>query len=63
VQVVLNAETGAVIPVPFVPYTMDGNDLEGGTESYLYATVRFVKVFTLTDTVDSATEQWLTIRP
>lgn len=63
IEVVLSAETGGIIPIPFTPYTMDGNDLEGGTTSYMYATVRFVKVFTLTDTVDTVTEQWLTLRP
>ena len=61
IEAVLNAETGGIIPVPFVPYVMNGNDLEAGTVAYLYATARFVKVFNLTG-VDSATEQYLTIR-
>lgn len=61
IEVVLSAETGGIIPIPFTPYIMDGNDLEGGITSYMYATARFKKVFRLDDTVDSATEQYLTL--
>lgn len=61
VECVLTAETGGITPVPFIPYAMDGNDMELNTTSYKYATVRFVKVFGLDGNVDSSQEQFLTL--
>lgn len=62
IEVVLSPESGAILPVPFIPYALDGNDLEGGTTSYLKATARFVKVFGTNGYVQSAQEQWLCLQ-
>lgn len=63
VEVVLSAEGGGILPVPFIPYTLTGNDIAAGTTAYRYATARFVKVFQLDGDVDSAQEQFLTLKP
>lgn len=59
IEVVLSPESGAIIPVPFKPYVMNGNDIEVSTTSYLLATARFVKVFQLDGDIESPQEQWL----
>lgn len=59
IEVVLSPETGSIIPIPFKPYVMNGNDMEVSTTSYLLATARFVKVFQLDGDIESASEQWL----
>lgn len=63
VEVVIGQESGAIIPIAFIPYVLTGNDVTAGTTSYMLATARFVKVFTVADAVDQVNEQWLILKP
>lgn len=66
VQLVLESSGGGIMPIQVKPYEWSDGSYDVSSTGYDGLLVRFTRVFTQTDSttasVDSATEQWMTLK-